>query len=208
MFIRIKTVTYKNIYPGIDLQFISSDEIPFKYNFVVYPGGRIDDIRIEISGPEKVKKVRDVLRCETTIGEVDESIPKCFYKADDLEIPVDGRFYRIAEHLYGFKVEQELPVGAILYIDPVPTRRWGTYYGGPETESIYQSSCVLDPAGNIFICGYTTSLSNISTIGAFQTVLQGVGDAFLVKFTPIRATAVGNILRRECIHRRTFLCSR
>ena len=176
-----KTVTYKDIYPGIDLQFISSEEIPFKYNFVVYPGGRIDDIRIEISGPEKVKKVRDVLRCETTIGEVDESIPKCFYTTDDLEIPVDGRFYRIAEHVYGFKVEQELPDGAALFIDPIPTRRWATYYG---TSSCWFGGSTIDNNGNSYITGTTTDPINIATLGAFQSTISLLSDAFLVKFSP------------------------
>jgi len=57
---------------------------------------------------------------------------------------------------------------------------WATYYGGGLFDII--SSISIDNGGYIFACGKTTSLSGISTPGAFQTTRGGNNDAFLVKF--------------------------
>ena len=51
------TITYKNVYPGIDLQFIAGNDRLFEYNFIVQPGGDINAIRLKVAGPEKIKHV-------------------------------------------------------------------------------------------------------------------------------------------------------
>jgi hypothetical protein len=178
-----ETVTYKNIYPGVDLQFISSNEIPFKYNFVVHPGGRIDDIKIRINGPEKVKRISDGLCFDTELGDVEESIPSCFYRMDGADFPVDGRFYKIEKHLYGFRVDRPVPEGSVLFIDPVPTRRWGTYYGGPADDFLEYRALKISGDGTIVIGGGTNSFTNIATTGAWQTTIGSPTDGFLSKFS-------------------------
>lgn len=57
---------------------------------------------------------------------------------------------------------------------------WSTYYGGSGNEEGY--GITTDANGNVFICGYTTSYSNISTSGCHQENYGGVRDAFVVKF--------------------------
>ncbi|MFN4880968.1 MAG: SBBP repeat-containing protein [Bacteroidota bacterium] len=73
-------------------------------------------------------------------------------------------------------------------------RAWGTYYTGtgqvwPNGEE-RGNSCIADAAGNVYMVGFTSSISDIATAGAHQTVYAGgpivfgTGgyDAFLVKF--------------------------
>ncbi|MCC6373112.1 MAG: gliding motility-associated C-terminal domain-containing protein [Bacteroidia bacterium] len=62
------------------------------------------------------------------------------------------------------------------------TRLWSTYYGGSASDN--GRSVVVDGAGNVYICGITSSSNNISTSGAYQQTFGGSGmaDAFLVKF--------------------------
>ncbi|MFT5820024.1 MAG: gliding motility-associated-like protein [Crocinitomix sp.] len=60
-------------------------------------------------------------------------------------------------------------------------RIWGTYYGGPALD--YGEATFGDDDGNIYLCGSSTSISAISTPGAFQESNGGVKDAYLVKFT-------------------------
>ena len=73
-------------------------------------------------------------------------------------------------------------------------RAWGTYYTGtgqvwPNGEE-RGSSCITDAAGNVYMVGFTSSNSDIATVGAYQivyaggTITFGTGgyDAFLVKF--------------------------
>jgi uncharacterized protein (TIGR02145 family) len=177
------TVTYKDIYPGIDLQFNADNDRLFEYNFILQPGADINAIKLKVYGPEKIKSYYEGLRCETSLGDVDETIPVCYYSIDNSRVPVKGSFKKIAEHLYGFSVNLAIPSGAFLVIDPIPTRRWGTYFGGLEGESTFGHGCITDESGNILIAGETQSTGNIATAGAFQTTLSGSEDAYLAKFS-------------------------
>ena len=58
---------------------------------------------------------------------------------------------------------------------------WGTYFGGPGQDFGYGVSS--DNFGNVYFAGSTTSNTNISTIGAYQTSNGGGYDAFLAKFS-------------------------
>ena len=65
-------------------------------------------------------------------------------------------------------------------------RQWGTYYGGTGVEFVGATTyCFIatDPSGNIYLAGYTTSTSNISTVGSHQPALVGTNDLFLAKFS-------------------------
>jgi uncharacterized protein (TIGR02145 family) len=176
------TITYKNIYPGIDLQFIAGNDNLFEYNFILQPGADINAIKLKVYGPEKIKKFREGLRCKTSLGDVDETIPVCYYNIDNSRVPVKGRFNKIAEHLYGFAIDKSIPAGAFLVIDPIPTRRWGTYYGGTGGSDVVKRSCATDENGDIVLAGLTGSTDNIATAGAYQVTLLGNMDAFIAKF--------------------------
>ncbi|MCX6278561.1 MAG: hypothetical protein NT004_10735, partial [Bacteroidetes bacterium] len=175
-------ITYKDVYPGIDLQFICNDWV-FEYNFLIQPGADISAIQLKLSGHEKVKKFRDGIRLNTSLGDVYETIPLCYYSLDDIRVPVKGRFKKIADKVYGFSVDQTIPDGAVLLIDPIPTRRWGTYYGGSGGASCVNRSSATDGNGDVVMASYTGSTDNIATAGAYQVTLLGISDAFIVKFS-------------------------
>ena len=44
-----QSITYRDIYPGVDLEFISGGKETFKYNFIVKPGGSLSSIRFNVS---------------------------------------------------------------------------------------------------------------------------------------------------------------
>lgn len=75
--------------------------------------------------------------------------------------------------------------GILLKFSNSGTRLWATYYGG---EDVTQTSgIVTDINNNIYIDGYTFSLTGISTPGAFQVLFGGgpfpdMGDGCLAKF--------------------------
>ncbi len=61
------------------------------------------------------------------------------------------------------------------------SRIWATYYGGSGTDA--GQSCAMDSSGNVYLAGFTESLTGIAS-GGFQNTFGGLyDDGFLVKFS-------------------------
>lgn len=67
-------ITYKNIYPNIDLRYYT-DEGKIKYNLVVHPGANPDMIRMKYTGANKLMIKNNQLITHTTVGDVKELSP-------------------------------------------------------------------------------------------------------------------------------------
>lgn len=61
------------------------------------------------------------------------------------------------------------------------SRLWATYYGGPGDEGYDGNSLSADNAGNVYLTGWTSSITGIAS-GGFQNTSGGGIDAFIVKF--------------------------
>ncbi|MBK6635543.1 MAG: hypothetical protein IPG38_15710 [Chitinophagaceae bacterium] len=48
-----QAVTYQNIYPNVDVRYYS-DAGKMKYDFIVHPGGDIDQIAMQYTGVDKL----------------------------------------------------------------------------------------------------------------------------------------------------------
>ena len=68
----------------------------------------------------------------------------------------------------------------VVKFDASGNRLWATYYGGSDFE--LGQSVAVDPAGNVYLTGYTVSTTDISTPGSHQATSAGFADGFLVKF--------------------------
>jgi len=68
----------------------------------------------------------------------------------------------------------------LVKFDAAGNRLWATYYGGTGWE--YGNSVAADAAGNVYLCGGTSSTSGIASGGFQNTYGGGNMDAFLVKF--------------------------
>lgn len=67
----------------------------------------------------------------------------------------------------------------LVKFDASGTRLWGTYYGGGANENGFY--CATDGSGNVYLCGETTSATQIASNG-HQNTFGNVSDAYLVKF--------------------------
>ncbi len=174
-------IIYKNIYPDIDLEFFTNEEHGYKYNFVIRPGGNINDIRLTIAGPDYISLMQGTLKFGTVFGDVEELIPESYYLVNDSKIDIKAHFRKTNSEVYGFSVDRTIPENSVLIIDPTSIRLWGTYYGGLNSD--YATSSTVDQKGNVFLCGVTQSTDNIATDSAYQSTKIGLGDkGFLVKF--------------------------
>lgn len=187
-------VIYPNIYPNIDIEFLldsrnysdisNSDHSfssgRFKYNFIIHPGGNVNDIKLKFDGANATSLNSDGhIIIETDYGSIEESIPASYQYNNNNKQEIEAAFKQQSSNIFGIAIapyNQE----QTLIIDPVP---YSTYYGGSGEE--WGQGIATDSLGNVFITGYTKSTSAIATSGAYQNTFgggTGYGDAFLVKF--------------------------
>src|SRR5690606_33909240 len=69
-----QAVTYKNIYPNIDVRFYT-DGGTFKYDFHVHPGGNPARIVLQYNGVDKINVKKGQLILNTSTGELRELEP-------------------------------------------------------------------------------------------------------------------------------------
>ena len=115
-------ITYKNIYPGIDLEFFTNEKHGYKYNFVIHPGGNINDIQLKIAGPEHILLNRGTLKFRTRFGDVEELIPESYYLVNDSRVDIHASFIKTNNEVFGFSVYKPIPGNSLLVIDPTIIR--------------------------------------------------------------------------------------
>lgn len=172
-------VTYKNIYPFTDIEFLpGQNKGPLKYNLILHPGADIEKIRFAITGANEVKIDRGALNISTSQGSLKETIPISYY-TDSPETD-----QRIGLKLNGNQLSFTGKVSAdkTLVIDPSSNLIWSSYYSGWSLDIC--SDVTSDSNDNVYMSGQTLSSNNIATNAAYQTVLAGNWDGFLVKFDP------------------------
>jgi hypothetical protein len=170
-------VVYHDIYPNIDWQvYLPVDgSASVKYDFVVRPGGDPALIKLRYGSTGTVsKKSNGSVLVTTDLGTLQEKPPYTYLKESGTVVP--SAFVQNGNEM-GFAVSAS--PGKTIVIDPQVV--WATYYGGNQLD-VGQNVGVTE--GNIFVCGQTTSTSNLATPGSYCATYNGTGDAFLAKFDP------------------------
>ena len=169
------TVTYKNIYPNIDMVVYAKGQ-GMKYEFVVRSGARVADIQLQWNGLDKMKMLENGgISYATRLGKMEESKPVSFTKNGNV---VKSAFVQNNNKL-------SFSIGAYdksqtLVIDP--TISWATYFGGTSTDIVY--GLTTDASGNLFTSGITLSTTGIATSGAYLTSYTSTSyNAFIAKFS-------------------------
>lgn len=177
---KYQSIKYENIYKNIDVIFFVPDdkEKPVEYNFIIKPEGDISDIIMEING-SSTNLEDNKIKMNLLFGQMDETIPLSWIENENYREDIRINYKKIRKNTYSF-VGSENKTNKTIVIDPVPIRLWGTYYGGSSDE--FPDDILTDNQNNVYILGYTSSLSNIATTGAYQSTLIGGGNGFIAKF--------------------------
>ncbi len=167
-----RKITYKEVYPHIDWVFYINPQGRVEHDFIVRPGGKVSDIRLQYAGATQMRLNEDgSVTATTPFGSVTENTPYCFQQ--------DGREVAAKFLLNGNTLSFSTAVyEGILTIDPV--LEWATYYGGDNTDVM--QAITTNVTGDVFMTGYTQSTANMVTTGSYQQTLSGSEDAFLLKF--------------------------
>ncbi len=176
-------VTYQNVYPNIDLEFVldGKSEHGFKYNFIVRPGGDVAAIQLQYQGADKTELTANgSLAIATAYGNVTEQIPTSYQQETGKEIKVN--YTKTNNNVYGFDAGVYNPQQTLV-IDP-----WCTYMGWGANAGlgvVTPGVPAIDASKNIITVGHTNMQNNIATSGAFQTVYGGGNyDVYMRKYNP------------------------
>ncbi|MFN8713874.1 MAG: SBBP repeat-containing protein [Bacteroidota bacterium] len=171
------SVTYQQLYSGIDLKWYSKDN-HLKYDYLVAPGADYKQIQLTFNGAQSLSvNSNGELIIKTPLGSLAEQAPVVFQ---------DGKIlpskWIINNNVVSFQIEN-IDASLAFTIDPF-VRVWGTYMGDAGFE--YSHSCVTDAFMDVYMAGETTSTTSIATSGSFQNVFGGAtSDAYLTKLNSL-----------------------
>lgn len=177
-----KMIVYHDIYPNIDWVFYFNEQGKLEHDFVVKPGGKVSDIKLEYMGANRLKIDRNGnLIASTDYGTITEPAPYSYDQATNKKV---NSSYVLDGNILGFEMGKYNDNSALI-IDPVID--WSTYLGGSEYDDIRDTKINKD--GFVYVVGSTNSTSNIATVGAHLSTFQGGNnssgaDAFIAKFNP------------------------
>ncbi|WP_278020672.1 T9SS type B sorting domain-containing protein [Flavobacterium ginsengisoli] len=186
-----KQVTYKNIYPNIDVVFTipKDSQKTVEYNFVIHPKGKISDIKLKFNGA-KTDLVDNKIQMSVRFGKMEETLPASWIEEKGHKKMITIGYQKLQNNVYGFRSANFL-IGKKVVIDPVPTRLWGTFYGdetGNSGANWWVADLTTDSLGNAYVSGSTTSQSpSYATSGAHQTsgshpYVNSITNGILFKF--------------------------
>jgi len=179
-----QTVTYKDVYSNIDLVFYTNSK-GFKYDFVVHPGGNVADIVLNFKSPFDTYLSDGSVLIDAPLNKIKEVVPLSYFLEANQEISVEFKALMHDEinHYFSFESYNKQSIFEhTLVIDPMPNLWFGTFISGNLDE--YPQDVTIDKQGNIYAVGFTNSINNIASSGAFQETFSGVFDAFLIKYAP------------------------
>lgn len=173
-------VTVKDIYPLIDLRYYT-DGGTLKYDLIVHPGGKVEDILLRYEGVNGLSIDNRELVLKTSLNNFRESAPYSYQPDVQGKKEISSR-YKLDGNLLRFSVKDYDPT-KILVIDPSiifcsfsgsSADNWGfTATYGPDG-AMFAGGTVFNDGGR-----FPTST------GAIQSVFQGgETDIALIKLTP------------------------
>ncbi len=192
-----QAVTYRNIYPGIDVRYYTN-EGKLKYDIIVHPGADASRLIMQYEGVDKLLLKEGQLVVKTSVGDVKELIPYSYQVINGQKKEVNSSF-RVAGNLVKFNLENYSKANTLI-IDP--TLIFSTFTGSSSDNWGYTAT--YGPDGSFYAGGIVFGAGFPTSSGAFQTTYnggidegeRGGFDIGIMKFTPngsnrIYATYIG-----------------
>ncbi|MGV3768287.1 MAG: PKD domain-containing protein [Chitinophagaceae bacterium] len=164
-------VNFDNVYDNVDLRFYS-DGGQLKYDFIVKPGGEIEDISMRYEGVSKLQVKQNQLKIRTTVGEVTELYPFTYQSDMGGRKEIEAK-YTLKNNEVRFKVD-DYNKNAVLVIDP--TLVFSTYSGS--TSNNWGFTATYGADGSFYGGGIVFGGGFLVSPGAYQTTWGGSGDGF------------------------------
>ena len=159
-----KKITYKDLYPNIDVVYEFHPTTGIEYSFIVHPGGDMSQVKMSYSGANRVEydNANGEVQLLTNLGVITEHAPKTFYKNNPSSI-IPSSFSLQGNDLTfsiaNYDKSQEIIVDPWVAVAPTFATQWDCVW---EIEK--------DGAGNAYLIGGTMpmQLLKYNTAGALQ----------------------------------------
>jgi chitodextrinase len=164
-------VTYKNIYPGIDMAFHGRQR-QVEFDFIVAPGASPKPIEMSLTGAQRIwTDASGNLLLSSAAGNLVLHKPTAYQEKENNRQLVDARFIlkdksTVALNLGPYDRTHELVID--------PALSYSTYLGGSVEEEGF--AIAVDALGDAYITGQTNSLDFPGVVGT-----DGGFDAFVTK---------------------------
>ena len=176
-------VSYRNLYPGIDLAFHGNHK-QLEFDYLVSPGANTQAIALGFQGAERITtSAAGDLVLSTSAGPIQMHRPLAYQEKDGARQKVDVRFVVSAN-------EVTFALGSYdhsrqLVIDPTVTYTYSTYFGGSLDD--YGLGITVDANGNEYVAGATDSDAipgwSTATDGGFDVFVTEINSAGVLQFT-------------------------
>jgi len=161
-----QAITYKNVYPNIDVRYYSSAD-KLKYDFIVHPGGNVSQIALQYDGPENIFVKDKQLNIVTPVGTVTELYPYSYQTGSVKKEEVDCK-YVVRNNVVTFQLKNYDPA-ATLIIDP--SIIFSTFTGSSADNWGYTAT--PGPDGSFFAGGIVFGSGYPVSAGAYSTTFNG-----------------------------------
>ena len=160
------SVTYKNIYPNIDVHYYTG-ATGLKYDFIVHPGGNPNNIILYFDGVNNISVKKNILNISTSVDNIQQAIPSAYSLTTEGRKEVNVSFRQEGSFI-SLKVE-DYNHSTTLVIDP--TLVFSTFTGSRADEWGYTAT--YDNNGNFYTGGIVFGGGFPTTNGAFETNYMG-----------------------------------
>ncbi|MGD9494046.1 MAG: gliding motility-associated C-terminal domain-containing protein [Bacteroidales bacterium] len=177
----VRTVTIKEVYPGIDWQFVVQDE-NIKYNFILHQGADLNSIKLRFDGQNKLSIENDRLIINTAYGTLTEE-PLVSFLSTGESVNIKQN---LQENLLTFTADNlpALQNGQTLTIDPPLV--WATFFGGTGVERVLVIERSLDGFVYMLLEVLSTDFPVLDSTGIYyqpgQGGAAGTYDIGIIKF--------------------------
>ena len=163
-------VTYKQVYPGIDLIYYGNQQ-QLEYDFTVLPGADPNVIHLQVTGAQKVTTdAAGNLVLQTSKGHVELKKPVIYQQKSEGREEIGGKFLIARGNEVAFSVghyDRSRP----LIIDPV--LRYTTYVGRTVNDQV--NGIALGPDGTTYVAGVAAPPTGSGPNEAFVAHLAADG---------------------------------
>ena len=185
-----QALTYQDVYPGIDIRYYVDGGSNLKYDFIVHPGAKVDNIAMKYSGADKISINSRQLVVSTSLGTSRELEPVTYQIIDNKRQEVECN-YTVKDNIVKFKVKNYSP-DQTLIIDP--TQIFFSYSGS--TSDNWGFTATYGPDGSFYGGGIVFGDGFPALAGAYDASFNGAFDIGIIKLSPdgrnrIYATYIG-----------------